>query len=123
MTKLEKAGFKLSTAAPLLKKADELDALGILEASNEKVLPLVATAIDSAPSLIPLAALALKQSPSVLTAGAIASFSAAAALVTFVPDDSVSNIALQTFFGILLGAILPGGLFIGSFVLGKLGNK
>lgn len=123
MSKLEKAGFTLSTAAPLLKKADELDALGVLESSSDKLLPLLATTIELAPSLLPFASVALKQSPSALAGGALASAAAAAALVAVVPDDSVSSVALQTFLAIALGLILPGGLAIGSFLLSKLGNK
>lgn len=42
LTRLENAGFTLSTAAPLLKLVDEQDLIGYLEASSDKVLPLVA---------------------------------------------------------------------------------
>jgi hypothetical protein len=71
---------QLTTAAPLLVKADELDLLGVLEASSDKVLPLIATAIDLAPSLLPLAATALKTRPQVMFGGAGASFITAVAL-------------------------------------------
>jgi phosphate/sulfate permease len=120
LSRLEKAGFTLSSAAPLLKKADELDALGVLEASSDKVLPLVATAIELAPSLLPLAATLLKTPPSTLLVGALASAGAAAGIVLAVPDDSVTNIAIQTLAVVPLGLILPGALTIGSVVLGKL---
>ena len=42
LTRLEKAGFTLTTAIPLLKAADDADVLGYLEASSDTVLPLVA---------------------------------------------------------------------------------
>ena len=45
LSKLDKAGVKLSTVAPLLIKADELDLLGLLAASSDKILPLAVTAI------------------------------------------------------------------------------
>ena len=107
----------------MLLKAEELDAIGYLEASSDKVLPLVATAIELAPSLIPLAGPLLNVPSTLLFAGAIASLGGAVAAVTFIPDDSVSNIALQTALAIPLGTILPGALVVGGTVLGKLEKK
>jgi hypothetical protein len=122
LSKLENAGFTLTTAVPLLKFADENDLLGVLEASSDKLLPLIATGIELSPKLLPLAATALKAPTPVFFAGAAGSFGAAAALIAIVPDDSVSSIALQVAAGIPLGLILPGGLAAVGVLLGKL-NK
>lgn len=100
--------------------ADDLDLLGVLEASSDKVLPLAATAIEAAPALLPLAGTALKQSPSTLYAGAALSAAAAVGLVAVVPDDSIASIALQTALAVPLGAILPGALGVGGLLLSKL---
>lgn len=120
LTRLEKAGFTLSSAIPLLKFADENDLLGVLEASSDKVLPLIAKGIELSPQLLPLAATALKVSPSTLSAGALGSLGAAVAVNYLIPDTSVTNIALETLLTIPLGVILPGGLVVGSAVLSKL---
>lgn len=120
LSRLEKSGFTLKTAVPLLVLADDLDLIGVLEASSDKVLPLVATGIEAAPALLPLAGVALKQSPTSLFAGAALSAAAAAGVIVAVPDDSVVNIALQTALAVPLGAILPGALAVGGVLLSKL---
>jgi hypothetical protein len=120
LTRLEKAGFTLTTAKPLLILADDLDLLGVLEASSDKVLPLVAKTIDLAPALLPLAGTALKTPPTVFFGGAAASLAAAAGVIFLVPDDSVISIALQTVSTVTLGVIIPGALGVGGLVLSKL---
>lgn len=120
LTKLEKAGFTLTTAKPLLKLADEADALGYLAASSDTVLPLAATAIETAPALLPLAGAALRAGPAPLFLGAVGSAGAAAAVVLAVPDDSVANIAIQTAAVVPLGLVLPGALTVGALLLGKI---
>eukprot|EP01035_Chromulina_nebulosa_P018852 gene18852-24637_t len=120
LSKLEKAGFTLSTAVPLLIKADELDVLGVLEASSDKVLPLVATAIETAPALLPLASAALKVPSELLGLGAVISLAGAVGVIVEIPDDSLVNIALQSFLFVPLGVILPGALGVGSVILSKL---
>ena len=112
----------MTTAVPLLKLADEVDALGYLAASSDKVLPLVSKAIDLAPGLLPLAGAAVKTPPSVFFAGALASLVAAGAVVATIPDTSSSDIALQTALAVPLGVILPGALGVGGVLLGKI-NK
>lgn len=92
----------------------------MLEASSDKVLPLIATGVDLAPSLLPLAAVALKTPPSVFFGGAAASAVAAAGAIFLIPDDSVLNIALQAAVAVPLGLLLPGGLTVGGVVLSKL---
>lgn len=120
MTKLEKAGFTLTTAKPLLVLADELDLLGVLEASSDKVLPLAAKAIDTAPALLPLAGTALKTPPTVFFAGAAASLALAAGIIFLIPDDSVPSVAIQTAAAVTFGAVLPGALGVGGLLLSKL---
>lgn len=120
LSRLEKSGLKLSTVAPILKKADELEVLPVLAASSDKILPLAVTAIDLAPALLPVAGAALKAGPAPLAGAGVASLAAAAAIVFTIPDDSVSSIALQTALVVPLGAIIPGASLIGAALLSKL---
>ena len=120
MSRLEKSGFTLSTAAPLLIKADELDVLGVLEASSDRFLPLAATAIDLAPAALPLVKVAINTPAPLLFIGAVASALAAYTVVAVVPDDSVASIAIQTALVVPLGLIVPGALTVGALLLSKL---
>ena len=120
LSRLEKSGFKLTTAIPLLVKADELDVLGVLEASSDKVLPLIATAIDLAPAALPLVKIAINTPAFLLFIGAGASAAAAYAVTAVIPDDSITNIALQTALAVPLGVIIPGALTVGAGLLSKL---
>ena len=120
LSRLEKSGFTLTTAVPLLVKADELDLLGVLEASSDKVLPLAATAIDLAPAALPLVKVAINTPAVVLLGGAAASAAAAYAAVTVIPDDSITSVAVQTLLVVTLGLIVPGALTVGGVVLSKL---
>eukprot|EP01038_Epipyxis_sp_PR26KG_P006915 gene6915-9468_t len=120
LSRLEKAGFKLSSAKPLLKLADEQDLIGVLEASSDKVLPLIATAIESAPALLPIAGSVLKLPSTTLFGGAAASLAAAGLVIVSIPDDSVLSIAEQVALVIPLGAIIPGALGVGGLLLSKL---
>jgi hypothetical protein len=120
LSRLEKSGFTLSTAVPLLIKADELDVIGVLEASSDKILPLAATAIDLAPAALPLVKVAINTPAPLLFIGALASAAAAAGVVFIVPDDSVANVAIQTALVVPLGLIVPGALTVGALLLSKL---
>jgi len=120
LTKLERAGFTLKSAAPLLKFADDNDLLGVLEASSDKVLPLIGTAIELSPVLLPVAGAAIKLPPFALYGGALLSAVSAAAVVYIIPDDSASSIALQTLLAVPLGVVLPGAFGVGGFLLNKL---
>lgn len=120
LSRLEKSGFTLTTAVPLLIKADELDLLGVLEASSNKVLPLAATAIDLAPAALPLVKIAINTPAVVLLGGAAASAAAAYAAVSVIPDDSIASVAIQTVLAVTLGVIVPGALTVGGVVLSKL---
>ena len=117
LTRLEKAGFTLTTAKPLLKLADDKDILGYLEASSDSVLSLAATAIEIAPAALPLAGTALKAGPAPLFLGAVASAGTAFGIYEFVPDDSVLNIALQTTAIGTLGVLVPGALTVAGGLL------
>ncbi len=121
LSKLDRAGLTLTTAAPLLVKADELDLLGVLAGSSDKVLGLAVTAVDLAPAVLPIAGGAIKAGPTPLLVGAVASLGAAAVVVGVIPDDSVTNIALQTALAVPLGAIIPGASLVGAGLLSKLG--
>ena len=120
LSRLDKAGFKLSTAKPLLKKDEELDVLGVLEASSDKVLPLLATVIDLAPGLLPLAGPVLNTPPFVLFATGFASLAAAFAVITVIPDNTVSDVALQTALVIPLATLIPAVTLIGGGALSKI---
>eukprot|EP00596_Hydrurales_sp_CCMP1899_P009120 CAMPEP_0119038946 /NCGR_PEP_ID=MMETSP1177-20130426/8159_1 /TAXON_ID=2985 /ORGANISM="Ochromonas sp, Strain CCMP1899" /LENGTH=170 /DNA_ID=CAMNT_0007002183 /DNA_START=111 /DNA_END=623 /DNA_ORIENTATION=+ len=120
LSKLENAGFTLTTAVPLLIFAEENDLIGVLEASSEKVLPLIGTAIELAPGLLPFAAIALNTKPTVFFGAAAASAGAAAAAVFLIPDDNIALIAAQTLLALPLGVLLPGGLAVGGLVVGKI---
>jgi len=97
-----------------------LDVLGTLEASSDKVLPLLATVIDLAPGLLPLAGPALNTPPIVLFATGFASLAAAFAVITVIPDNTVSDVALQTALVIPLATIIPAVTLIGGGVLSKI---
>ena len=101
-------------------KADELDLLGVAAASSDKILPLAVTAVEAAPALLPIAGGVVKAGPTPLLAGAVASLGAAGAAIAFIPDDSVTNIALQTALAVPLGAIIPGASLVGAGLLSKL---
>ncbi len=122
LTKLEKAGFTLTSAKPLLKLADKYDVLGVLIASNEKVLPLIAKGVELAPALLPLAKVAVNTPPSALYAYAAASLAATGVALAVIPDVTVTDYALQTIVAVPLGAIVPGACVVGATLLGKL-NK
>ena len=120
LSKLDRAGLKLSTVSPLLVKADELDLLGLVSASSDKVLGLAVTAVEFSPALLPIVGGVVKAGPTPLLAGAVASLAGAGAVIAGIPDDSVANVALQTALAVPLGAIVPGACIVGAGVLSKL---
>ena len=110
----------MSAAIPLLILAEELDLVGVLGASSDKVLPLLAKGIELSPALLPVAGQVLKLPSPALFGGAAASLLAAFATITLIPDDSILNVALQTVLVVPLGALIPGALGVGGFILSKL---
>ena len=122
LTKLERAGFTLTSAKPLLKLADKYDVIGVLIESNEKILPLIAKGVELAPALLPLAKVGVNTQPSALYAAAAASLVATGVVLAVIPDVTVTDYALQTLVAVPLGAIVPGACVVGATLLGKL-NK
>ena len=120
LSKLDKAGVKLTTLAPLLKQAEKLGALQLVEGKADKLLPVLNLAVDSAPALLPLAGSVLNGGPTPLYFLAVSSLAAAAAVIGLIPDDSVGNVALQTLLAVPLGAIVPAASLVGAAVLSKL---
>uniref|UniRef100_A0A6U1PC24 Uncharacterized protein n=1 Tax=Fibrocapsa japonica TaxID=94617 RepID=A0A6U1PC24_9STRA len=120
LSKAEKFGISLSKLEPFLKLADESGVLLELEKSSAKTFPLLPKAVDQAPALLSLAESALALNPSVLLAGAAASAAAGAYAIYAIPDDSITNMALQSFIAIPLIAVIPGAAVVGSTVLSKL---
>lgn len=104
----------------MLIYADENDLIGVLEASSDKVLPLVAKAIELSPALIPLAGPALSVPSTALYGAALASITTAGVAIAVIPDDSITNVALQTAIALPLGALVPGALAVGGYLLSKL---
>jgi len=120
LSKAKASGITLSKLEPLLElAADNPDILILVEASGPEFLPLLPALVDLAPGALPLLA-ALISIPTPLIAGAGAGTLAAAFYaVTAIPDDSVTNVALQT---LIVGLALPiaGASFAGAAILGKL---
>jgi len=120
LSKAEKLGIKLSTVTPLLKLADEEGLVYVAEELADDVVPLLPEAIEAAPKLLPLAAAALNIPPSGLYAAALLSLGAGAAEIYFIPDDSVMNVALQTFLAVPLLLVAPGASVVGATILNKI---
>jgi Protein of unknown function (DUF1118) len=120
LSKAQAAGITLSKVEPLLGQiAENPDILVLVEASGPELLPLLPTIVDIAPGALPLLASAVSvPTPAIALAGIIALAGAAGAVVT-IPDDTVTNIALQT---LIVGLALPaaGASFVGATILGKL---
>ena len=120
LSKLDKAGVKLTTLGPLIKQADKLGALSLVEGKGEQLLPLINKAVDLAPALLPLTKGLIQGGPTPLIALAIVSLASALVVVGVIPDDSVSNVAVQTLIAVPRGAIVPGACGVGAAILGKL---
>ena len=120
LSKAQKAGITLSKLEPLLALAAENpDILILVEASGPELLPILPSLVDLAPGALPLLAAAVGVPPAVIGAAGPAVLLAAGAAVYAIPDDSVTNVALQT---LIVGLSLPaaGAAVIGSAILGKL---
>jgi len=120
LSKAQDAGITLSSLEPLLAlAADNPDILILVEASGPELLPLLPTLVDLAPGALPLLAAAVSIPTPVLAGAGIGALGAAFAAVTAIPDDTVTNVALQT---IIVGLALPaaGASFAGAAILGQL---
>ena len=121
LSKLEKAGLKLSDIEPLLVLAEKEGLIGALGEVNDDLLPLLPTLVGLAPAGLPALGLVLNTPPAAFY-GLAAASAAAGVAVTQLPDDSVGIVALQTFVAILFGGILPvvfGGLGVATSKLSK----
>mmetsp|Transcript_20708 Transcript_20708/g.26805 ORF Transcript_20708/g.26805 Transcript_20708/m.26805 type:complete len:190 (+) Transcript_20708:60-629(+) len=117
LTKLEKAGVKLSDVEPLLIWAEDNGLVGAAGELQDDLLPLLPALISLAPLGLPLLAAAISIPSIVFFALAAASLAGAYVLVGSIPDDSITNVALQTFLAIPLVTLFPilfGGLGIAS---------
>lgn len=120
LSKAQKAGISLTKLEPLLALAVENpDILILVEASGPDLLPLLPTIVDLAPGALPLLAAAVGTPPVLLQGAGVAVLAAAAFAVTAIPDDSVTNVALQT---LAVGLALPASAaaLVGGAILGKL---
>ena len=111
LSKAERAGVKLADLEPLLLFAEENGLVGLLGDLNDDLLPLLPLLVRLAPLGLPVLSLALGLGPLNFLL-AIASFGGAF-VVTGLPDDSVTDVALQTLIAVPLATIFPvlfGGL-------------
>ncbi|CAM9848464.1 unnamed protein product [Discosporangium mesarthrocarpum] len=120
--KLEAAGLTLKDVERLLPLADELDVIGLAQGLGPSILPLAPKVLDAAPSLLPILSAALSIPAPTLFAGAAASVAAGVAVIIAIPDDSVTNIALQTFLAVPLVLIAPAAFAVGGVVLSSLSS-
>lgn len=120
LSKAQKAGITLSKLEPLLELASEYpDILILVEASGPELLGVLPTVVELAPGALPLLAAAVSVPPPLIGAAGIAALGAAGGALYLIPDDSVTDVAIQT---LALGLSLPlaGAAFVGSAILGKL---
>jgi len=111
LSKAERAGVKLADLEPLLLFAEENGLVGLLGDLNDDLLPLLPLLVRLAPLGLPVLSLALGLGPLNFLL-AIASFGGAF-VVTGLPDDSVTDVALQTLIAVPLATLFPvlfGGL-------------
>jgi len=124
LSKAQKAGLSLSKLEPLLELvAKNPEVLVLVEASAPEVLPLLPKVVQLAPPLLPLLAAAIQIPPAGLAVVGAGALGGAVGVVVLVPDESLLQIAGQTFaVGVLSAAGLAG--LVGSVILGKiLGGK
>lgn len=120
LSKAQQAGISLSKLEPLLLAVDDNpDILVLVEASGPELLNILPTIVSIAPGALPLLASAVSVPAPVIGAAGLGALGAAAAAVVAIPDDSVANVAIQTF---AIGATLPvaGASLAGAAILGKL---
>ncbi len=120
LSKAQAAGISLSKVEPLLALAAEYpDILILVEASGPDLLKILPTVVDLAPGALPLLATAIATPPAVIQGAGIGALVAAAAAVALIPDDSVTNVALQT---LAVGVAVPlaGASLAGAAILSKL---
>ena len=123
LSKAQAAGLSLSKLEPLLElAAKNPDVLILAEAAGPEVLPLLPKVVELAPPALPLLAAAIQVPPTALAVAGAGALGAAAGVVILVPDESLLQIAGQTFAVGALGAAGLAGI-VGSAVLGKVLGK
>mmetsp|Transcript_53107 Transcript_53107/g.63985 ORF Transcript_53107/g.63985 Transcript_53107/m.63985 type:complete len:198 (+) Transcript_53107:132-725(+) len=124
LSKAKEAGVSLKNVEELLVIAAQYpDVLILVEASTPEILPILPKVLGLAPPLIPLLASLIQVPAALLQGGALASVAAAGALVVLVPDDTIVDVAIQTFGVAVLGLAIPAVSLGGSLVLGQLTKK
>lgn len=120
LSKAQAAGITLSKLEPLLElAASNPEILILVEASGPELLPILPTIVDVAPGALPLLATAITVPPPLIGAAGLAVIGAAFTACSVIPDDSVTNVALQTFIVALsLPAVVAS--FAGAAILGQL---
>eukprot|EP00536_Pseudo-nitzschia_multiseries_P004524 jgi/Psemu1/253708/estExt_Genewise1Plus.C_750082 len=119
LSKAQAAGLSLTKLEPLLALAAEnKEVLVLVEAATPEILPLLPKVVELAPQALPLLATAITISPSTLSAAGLASLAAAVGAVVVIPDDTLLEVAGQTFAAGALGGVGLASL-AGSAVLGK----
>ena len=121
LSKAKAAGLSMSKAEELLSLAAENpEILVLVEASGPEILPVLPKVVALAPQALPLVGPLLSIKAGQLQSLAIISVAAAAASVAVIPDDTTTQIALQTFLVGTLGVAAPVACAAGSVVLKKL---
>jgi len=111
LTKLEKAGLTLRDIEPVLVWAEDNGLVGAAGELQDDVLPLLPTLVSAAPLALPLVGAAVSI-PALAFFALAAGSVGGAVVVTGLPDDSVTSVALQTFVAIPLATLFP-ALFLG----------
>lgn len=120
LSKAQAAGVSLSNLEPLLAlAADNKDVLILVEASGPELLPLLPTLVKVAPPALPLLGAAIGIPPVAIQAAGLASLLGAAGAVAIIPDDTLTNVAIQTLAVGILGVAVPAASFIGAAILGQ----
>ncbi|CEM08122.1 unnamed protein product [Vitrella brassicaformis CCMP3155] len=123
LSKAEKAGLTLSQIEPLLKVVDEQYALYGLEEVAPKIVPALPALLEAAPGLLPVASAVLSTPWFVFVLLSIASFAGGVGQLLYLPDDSVTSVALQTFLFVPLAVILPGVALVTAFITARVQSK
>lgn len=120
LSKAQKAGITLTKLEPLLALAAENpDILILVEASGPELLAVLPSVVDLAPGALPLLAAAVGIPPALIQGAGVGALAAAGAAVYLIPDDSVTNVAIQT-LAVGLSVPVAGAAFVGSALLSKL---
>ncbi|CAM9584170.1 unnamed protein product [Pylaiella littoralis] len=123
LSKLEKAGLTLKDVERLLPLVDENDLIGLAKGLGPDLLKVAPSALAAAPAALPLLAAGLGVPGETLYLAALGSFAAGAGLVTVLPDDSVTSIALETFVAFPLLFVFPAVLGVAGFALTGLNHR